>query len=155
MRAEIVPAHASHIDAIDAGARNADREELWASSFSTVEEVLYRGLDVSTRAWTVLYDDEPVAMAGVAPYSLMGGMGIPWMVATDAIESKPRPFAKLSRLYVAEMLRQYSHLLNFVDARNGVAIRYLQRLGFTMHDPEPYGVLKMPFRRFEMRAGHV
>lgn len=155
LRAEIVPASATHVAVIADGARQADRDELWASSFSTVAEVLYRGLQASTHSWTVLYDDLPVAMAGVVPWSMLGGKGVPWMVATVDIERHPKPFAKLSKTYVAEMLRQYSHLINFVDDRNTMAIRYLKWLGFAMYDPEPHGVLKLPFRRFEMRAGHV
>lgn len=155
MRAEAIPASREHIGIIAMGARQADRDELWASSFSTVEEVLYRGLEYSTHAWTVTYDDLPVAMAGVVPISLLGGKGLPWMVATADIEKRPKPFARLSKVYVGEMLRRYSHLLNFVDDRNTLAIRYLKWLGFDMYDPVPHGVLKMPFRMFEMRAGHV
>lgn len=151
MHAEIVTASPSHIEAIDASARQADRDELWASSFSTVEEVLWRGLRYSTDCWTVLFDDLPVAMAGVVPISLMGGKGVPWMVATVDVESHPAKFARLSKQYVAKMLQRYSHLINFVDDRNKLAIRYLEWLGFEMYEPAPHGALALPFRRFEMR----
>lgn len=146
----VEPAHISHIKAIADNARQADRDELWASSFSTVEEVLHRGLAHSSHCWTV-FDGKPVAMAGVVPLSLMGGKGVPWMVTTTAIEANPRPFIRLSKQYVGEMRKQYSHLINFVDDRNTLAIRYLQWLGFSMHEPQPHGALQMPFRLFEMR----
>lgn len=153
--ARIVPAEAAHIPVIVAGVRQADVDELWASSFSTVEDALARGLKVSTLAWTVLYGDAPVTMAGVAPLSILGSVGVPWLVATADVERAPVPFLRASRGYVPRMLGVYHHLMNYVDNRNTTAMRYLRWLGFEMGEPEPHGVLGLPFRRFEMRASHV
>lgn len=155
VHSRIIPAERIHIPAIVARVRQADIDELWASSFSTVAEVLERGLVYSTAAWTVLYDDDPVAMAGVAPRSILGSVGIPWLVATDAVEQAPVPFLRASRGYVPRMLGLYHHLVNYVDNRNATAIRYLRWLGFEFAEPAPHGVLCLPFRRFEMRASHV
>jgi len=48
-------------------------------------------------------------------------------------------------------LAGYSHLENWVDARNTKAINWLRWLGFTVHDPVPFGVAGLPFHRFDMR----
>lgn len=151
----LIPAEAEHIPAIVAGVRQADVDELWASSFSTVAEVLVRGLRYSTVTWTVQYDGRPVVMAGVAPASILGGLGVPWLVATREVERHPGPFLRASRRAIPVMLGYYQHLVNYVDDRNTVAQRYLQWLGFTLDAPAPHGVLGLPFRRFEMRAPHV
>lgn len=152
VRARIVPAEWAHIPAIVAGVRQADIDELWASSFSTVEGAIERGLRASTAAWTVLYDGAPVTIAGVAPLSILGAVGVPWLVGTAAVERAPVPFLRASRGYVPRMLGLYHHLVNYVDNRNTTAIRYLRWLGFQMGEPTPHGVLGLPFRRFEMRA---
>lgn len=148
MRVE--PGHVSHIHSIAESAREADREELWASSFSTVDEVLHRGLAHSTHCWTVV-DEEPVAMIGVVPVSLVGGKGVPWMVATHLAEEKPTAFARACLKVMEEITAEYPYLVNFVDDRNMLAIRFLEWLGFLMGEPEPHGVLNMPFRKFEIR----
>ena len=45
----------------------------------------------------------------------------------------------------------YTWLVNWVDDRNTCAIRWLKWMGFTIHEPEPYGVANLPFRRFDMK----
>lgn len=155
LKAEVVPAHVDHIDAIVSDVRQADIDELEASSGSTPEQALERGIKGSSWAVTVLYNGKPVAIAGLIVVNLLCGFGSPWMVATHAVEENPRPFLRLSRQYVAKMADQCPLLINFVDDRNSVAIRYLEWLGFSMANPQPFGKSGLPFRRFEMRSQHV
>ena len=117
------------IAVIAEGARAADRAELWASSHSTVAEVLERGLRRSLYSWTVV-TDRPVAMAGVIGVTALGDQGVPWMVVTDGVRADVRGFLEISREYVWVMRQSYRQLVNFVDARNLIAIRYLRALRF-------------------------
>jgi hypothetical protein len=50
------------------------------------------------------------------------------------------------------MLQVFPHLINFVHAENRTSVRWLRRLGFTVHPVMPYGRLGEPFHPFEMRA---
>ena len=52
-----------------------------------------------------------------------------------------------------DITKDYSLLINFVDARHGVAIRWLKWLGFKVFPAKPFGPDKLPFHRFEMRTG--
>jgi hypothetical protein len=50
------------------------------------------------------------------------------------------------------MLKAFPHLVNFVHAKNTTSVRWLRRLGFTLHEAVPYGALGEPFHPFELRA---
>lgn len=142
--------HAAHIAA---NMRESDAREVFASSGSTPLDALKTGLKVSDVCITTLVDDEPVAMGGISPISLLSGIGAPWLLATDKAEQYPMSFLRLSRRFVWRYVgSRYSRLENFVDARNETSIAWLEWLGFTINDPEPYGVYRLPFRRFYMEA---
>lgn len=92
---------------------------------------------------------EPMALFGVAPVSLLGGQGCPWMLGTDTMRSYGRDIVSLSREHVARWGERYDQLFNFVDARNLRSIEWLKRTGFAIFEPVPFGVKGLPFHRFE------
>ncbi|KAF0146559.1 MAG: hypothetical protein FD153_100, partial [Rhodospirillaceae bacterium] len=94
---EIVPAVASHISIFAPHIREADRAEVWASGHFTPEEALRRSLALSTHAWTIFIEGDPLAMWGVAPLNLLAGVGAPWLLSTDAVDRYPRTFLRHCR----------------------------------------------------------
>ncbi|TBL60734.1 hypothetical protein [Hafnia alvei] len=146
----IEPASVEHIQAILPNVRQADIDEFIAASGQTPEEVLNLALRVSTRAWAGIADGHVINIFGVAPASLLGGKGIPWMVGSTHIDQHKRVFLKCSRIVLADMLDLYPHLENYVDQRNHIAKSWLHWLGFKLEEPAPYGVLGYPFHRFHM-----
>lgn len=100
---------------------------------------------VAIAAW-----GEPVALIGVATVSVLYGVGCPWMVATDRVESYRRAFIQCGRIYTCAMLEQYSRLTNHVDARNTRSIAWLRHLGYRIHPAAPYGALGLPFHPFDI-----
>ena len=77
---------------------------------------------------------------------------MPWALFTPEVERKPKSFLAACRGPLRAFQSQYSHLVNYVDARNILAVRWLAWLGFTIHSPEPYGIEQLMFHRFEWRA---
>lgn len=148
---EVLPATPEHIALVAEAVRPADVRELWAASHSTPEAVMDVGLRCSAVAWTGFVDGRVCCMFGVAPVSIVSGIGAPWMVTTHHLERHEMAFLRRCRRYLREMLGRYNHLVNFVDARNESAIRWLTWMGFTMHEPVPHGVEGLPFRFFEMK----
>lgn len=154
MKARIVPATVEHAAAIAANVRDADRDELWASSRSTPLRAMQRGMAGSANPLTAIYEGEPAAMFGVWPFSELSGKGAAWMVGSRVLEQHgaQRDLLRLSRPVVDYWADQYPQLLyNFVDARNTSAIRWLGWLGFQFDDAIPYGVDGLPFLPFYMR----
>lgn len=146
----IEPATTEHVLSLLPNVRKADIEEFIAASGQTPAQVLTQALRASTCAWAGIADGEVVNIFGVAPASLLGGKGIPWMVGSTLIDTHARVFLRRSRLALADMLALYPHLENYVDQRNHLAKAWLHWLGFRLEDPAPYGVQGLPFHRFHM-----
>lgn len=149
--AELVVADAGHIDVIARHARQADIDELWACARTTPAEAMARGLAGSAEAWTAVVRGTPVCMFGATPYSILGGIGTPWMVGSTGLN----PFAvqkellRLSRPALGRMQHAFpSMLFNVVDQRNTAALRWLSWLGFHFLAPVPVGRDSTPFIPF-------
>lgn len=89
-----------------------------------------------------------LCIGGAARRSLLSTSGIPWMLGTHDLDSNGRLFMQHGRQCVSVLLGRFSYLENYVDARNLKSIRWLKRMGFAVHDPEPYGCAGLHFRRF-------
>lgn len=148
MIAAIREAAQDDIACIAARARPADAAEM-AALGKTVASAMESGLKVSDWAMTGTLDGVPVCMFGVAPVSLLNGIGAPWMLAAEPLEAAQKTFLKLCRPVVSEMARCYPRLINVVDERNTTAIRWLRWLGFRFDMPALLvgGHPFLPFRR--------
>lgn len=141
-------AKAEHAELIAQRIRPADAAELLASGFATPLEGILSSIRVSLKAWTVFDAAEAGCVIGYwAP--IVGQTACPWMITTDVVERHRIAFARNSRKVIAEMQKEYPRLVNYVDARHQVCIRWLRWLGFTIHEAEAFGPLGMPFHRFE------
>ena len=101
---------------------------------------------------TLLADGIPLCMFGITP--ITSAVGLPWMVGTLDLESHRRFVLESSRPILEAFLDHWPYLVNWVDARNRKAVRWLAWLGFTVHPAKPHGMQGLPFHMFE-RRGHV
>ena len=150
MKITIRPAIKEDIHAIASHIRPADADELWSAAYATPTEAMTSGLRDSEESYTGLIDDVPVCMWGVSLESLIGNVGMPWMVATTMADEHAMTFLRQCRKDVTGVLSKYKKLFNHVDARNTKAIAWLKWLGFAVEEPAPYGMMSMPFHRFTM-----
>lgn len=143
------PLQAGDIAHIAEHLRAADRDELRAAKGEGVDFHDALGMSVlrSSHVW-IAADAEPVAVFGVAPVSILEGIGSPWFLSTPAAYKHPRALVVEGKRYLARMREVYPNLVNYVDERNEQSIRWLKRIGFTVHPAEPYGVAGRPFHRF-------
>lgn len=144
----VKPARPSHVARIAKRMRAVDQAEC-AAVGSSPKAALRSGLRISTFALTVLCDDRPVAMLGVAPGNVMEGVGVPWLLATDEALKAGRQFATWGPKIVAAMCSEWPRLENYVGAENVRAIRVLRRLGFDL-DRELVIVGGLKMRRFSL-----
>jgi hypothetical protein len=155
MRCWVQPAGVDDALRVAAHCRDADRAEFLAASGRTPEEVVRDGLADSVMAFTGWAGEDPVCVFGVATWSLVAGVGIPWMVGTDQLPRHSRALLRTSRPAVELMHARFPELVNYVDARNVAAIRWLRWLGFKVEPAAPYGVAGLPFHRFSRDCRHV
>lgn len=132
--------------------RKADREEVEALTGRDPQDVLVESVHTSAKAWSGLADGRLVCMFGVAPQSLIGAVGIPWLLGSPEVCTFSRQFLRRNKAYVREMLRDFPILRNVVDQRNAVSIRWLGWLGFRFGIPQPMGPQNLPFIPFQMEA---
>lgn len=136
------------IETIAAGLRQADRDEIEATTGETdARPALQLGVDTSTLLWTIEVDGVAAGLFGTAPVSER--TAVPWMLGTDALDRIPKPLVRMGRAYVHRMTEKYDTLLNYVDARNLKSIYWLARIGFKVsRDTVPWGVSGLPFHQF-------
>lgn len=109
--------------------RQADIDEIKASTGHDPVGALLRSVNISERVWVVVHKGKIEGVFGVAP---SGTFGVPWFVATDKFSEFRYTFAKESKSLVKEILSGYEALGNFVDSRHEESIRWLRWLGFTI-----------------------
>jgi hypothetical protein len=138
-----------------ANMRPADRAELTACSGPDLARTVRASFDITPNAFAWVDGDSLVAVGGIAPVCLLTGTGSPWMVGTSLLDSFPSALTRGAKTYLRRMQRTYPIQVNYVDARNVRSVRWLRRLGFTIHPAEPHGVAGLPFHRFEKDMNHV
>lgn len=149
---DIVEATLEHVEAMLPNVRQADIEEVYAASGMRIDQGLVTSFRMSMLCWAGLVDGEVACIFGVCPANMLGRRGIPWLLGTDLIEQHATAFLRRNRRYIRIMLAMYNHLENHVDCRNAASIAWLKWLGFQFDEPAPYGHLRMPFMRFELKG---
>lgn len=147
----IIPARFEHIAPIAIHMRQADRDEVSASSGKSTFEALDFSLGKSAIARTVLIDGRPAGMFGCGDLNILARVGAPWLLGTDDLELAPVAFLRASVDWRGQLLQRYDVLRNLVDDRNIASIRWLKWLGFKFSEPVPVGKAGLPFRLFELR----
>ncbi len=152
--AKVVTATWEHVEPIAANMRDADVLEVWFAGHRTPHQAMQDGFNMSVKAWTILQDGSPIGMFGVSSASILGNIGVPWLLGTDGMLRIKRQFVHESLQYVHEMLSLYPVLVNFVHIDNIPSLRWLRWMGFDFDGPVNAGPEGAEFFRFE-RKSHV
>ena len=129
--------------------RAADMDELHAAHGPDADPLalLENGLQITPDAMAAVQGGRVIALLGCAPAgTMLTPCGVPWLLGSDECARHGRLFVSLGRREVADWLRRFGRLENYVDARNAASIRWLRRLGFTIHPPQRLGAAL--FHRF-------
>ena len=160
MEARIVQASIGDALHIAGRLREADVDEIVASSGLPPDEILPDNVTMSKRAYCVYSSDEkvlqPLCLFGLMEHPESAQVGIPWMVATDLLSEKPSTFLRHCRWFIDQFNSTYPVLTNAVDERNKLHRRWLKWCGFTFTERLPeWGVAKLPFWRVERIRDNV
>ena len=148
--AEVLPVTAEDVADILPFVRQADIDEITEALGIPMGRALTEAVTGSLNAKKIVVEGQVVAVFGDAPFSILGSVGVPWLISTVHVQQHARAFLKVCKPEVQEMLTRHRHLMNYVDARNTAAIRWLKWLGFTFAPPAPYGARRFPFHQFTM-----
>lgn len=148
-RAELADA-----DALAPRLREEDLQEILAADGRSPVIVLREGIASSDPCWAVSNTgDLLVALFGVIPDSRDSRQGKIWLLGAPALLEQPLSVSRLSRCWVEELQQRYPVLWNYVDSRNTVHVRWLERCGFKIiRRIEEFGVERRPFLEVE-RSG--
>ncbi|MEO4014820.1 phage protein Gp13 family protein [Pseudomonas rossensis] len=150
MAAEVLPVTAEDVATILPIVRQADIDEITEALGIPMQDALHEAITGSLNAKKIVVDGLIVAVFGDAVYSILGSVGVPWLISTTHVEKHSRAFLKVCKPEVQGMLTRHHHLMNYVDARNTSAIRWLKWLGFTFGPAIPYGARRFPFHPFTL-----
>ena len=129
----------SWADHISRNLRDQDLAEIEAMGAVAPDEALRVSIQVSTHGYCIMdRQGNPCAMFGAAPHPLPG-VGVVWMLGTDAVRSEAYSIARKTRHYFDTLNEPYNILWNFIDARNSVSKRWLQWGGFSLIKDVPIG----------------
>lgn len=114
--------------------RAEDRAEVLALGLDPIDGLL-QSLAAAREAWTYRDDGRIICMAGVAPLSLIGSTGVPWLLGSPLVAAHRRVFMVETRRTVEQWLKMFGVLRNVVDDRYAAAHRWLRWLGFDLGEP--------------------
>ena len=150
MTYKIVPTEREHMEELAHTMRAADVRECWAMNHFAPLDALKHSMYYTNSPKTGLYNGKVICIYGVGKITYLSKEGIPWMLTSNLVDTHYREFLRRGEGLIIDMKKEAAVLLNMVDARNYKSIRWLKWLGFTIHDPVPFGPDGMLFHPFIM-----
>lgn len=148
---EIKEIEPGDIDILMDDLRQADRDEIEAITTQPLREVIESTVSLSSYAKAGWVNGDLICLWGVCPATLISKTGAPWFLATNRIEQYPLLFLRRCKPHLKTFKAHFKLLVNYVDARNTVAIHWLKWLGFKLEEAKPWGIKSLPFHKFTMR----
>lgn len=132
--------------------RHDDVMEVRALGKENMRAALFESERASVWSATVVWRQHPVGIVGVCETgTLISPVGVPWLLGTDGLYDMGRLFWTEAKRVVYAMSKDYISLVNYVWAGSETSVRFLSKLGFTIHAPVNVPPLGEPFHQFEMR----
>jgi hypothetical protein len=95
-------------------------------------------------------DGTPLAVFGFAQLPGKPQLAVPWLLGTDQLKLHARAYVREARKVVKKMLAErFGYMFNYVHTANTDSIKFLEMVGFTMHEAEPYGKKGELFHPFD------
>ena len=130
--------------------RQADVDELIVASGGKNTWDALKYSVYHSNEWTeICYEVETDEILMVFGLASSEGIGIPWMVASPNITKYTKILMRYAHQTINDMINQFPLLVNFVDSRNTVHIRWLEHMGFQFSGVE-HMIGSIPFKQFHM-----
>lgn len=142
-----------HIELIHDKIRQDDCNEVMAASGCSIYDVLTNTLTLGGEHIAGFIDNNLVCIFGIV--HLSDKICIPYLLGTDLLNSNNIILCRNSKRYIKRWKKEFEYMVNFVDKRNVLALKWLSWLGFTIHEEAPYGVSGLPFNKCDLGVYNV
>ena len=149
------PYETSDIDSLTPRLRDSDVLELAAvmGPDKSTKECIQISVDNSKEIYSLILDNEIIAIWGVADSVAVTSFGIPWLVASPEIENVYRKIVRYSKDWIDHISRGYEGLYNFVHVPHWQSQKWLQLCGFNVITNLKYGFNDEEFYLFLKECG--
>lgn len=127
--------------------RAKDKAEIKSSGNFAPEPCVRMAVNKSVESYAAYVDDELLGVFGV---QLQREVQIIWFMSGEAVAKYPMTFYRASKLVVSYLRGRYPLMMNMIHCAYPEAVRWVERLGFTLSPPEPFGARKDLFVRATM-----
>lgn len=152
MEVKVRPALEKHGLEVASRLRDSDANELWLSHGFGPSEGVIKSMRAGGWSKAVIVDKQAEVIFGLSWFQGVDKIGCPWMLGTDWVYQHPVTIMRLAHTWVRAMREQARSLHNFVFVDNHRNISWLERLGFSMSPPIPFGPQGALFHPFHMRG---
>ena len=144
----VVAADESHVWPLVKNMRAVDQAECYYTTGHVEHaETNVEGINAKNgRAWAIFADDTLLCICGIVKHPFYN---VVWALGTNAINDHKLAFYRETKKLIM-LNRDNNPMVNFVHESNVNAKAYLERLGFILEAPKPYGKLKKYFHHFKM-----
>lgn len=135
MRIEVVPTQPEHVQPLCDDIRTEDRIESLMYTMKPIKQAVANAITASSQCFTVLVDEEPAVIFGVAPMPGNPQMGSVWLRSANRIKHCLLYVLKESPRYLHDFLKTYPGGLYALPMAedNALHLRWLRLVGFTPH----------------------
>lgn len=130
--------------------RLADRREVVALSGESALTILENNLWISDKCWTVVLEDEPIAIFG---YIEDGDNAANiWMLGSDKINDIRWQFLRESKNWLKKITKDFDRVWAVADIRNKLHTDWYKWLGFGITTTLSAGPYALPFYHIEYQT---
>lgn len=140
MEIRIVPSEVEHLFLMVDRIHEGNEREAEALAGISAFELLKSSVENSIESWTVLADETPVAVYGIATVSALSGEACPWLVCTDDIRFAGLTFLRQFRKNMENIKSRFDRLKCMIYNENTEVVRMLEWIGFHKRRELCYGV---------------
>lgn len=136
------------LDFIDENALDINKEEVLVVSGGKISERL--------KSSPVFFENTDVLVVDGKIIGLGGFMEteygcVVWMMATKYIYDHAKAFFLTLMRKFKELQEKHEYIFSYVYSKNTITQDWLTKMGFAVHDPEPYGINGEEFCLFDWR----
>lgn len=132
----LVPATKRHARELSRVIRAKEKDAILATGGSAVEPITRASINLSLEAYAAYCGDDLLAVFGVR--SVRDTHAV-WALTSVHVERHPMTFWRCSKAVVHYLRGKYPLMWNMIHGKYPEALRWVERLGFKLSPPEPFG----------------